>query len=303
MNPRLRLVLLSGMLLAPFAAAHHDTPQAHAGAATLTHVHGLAYSADGKQLMVPSHHGLAVYSAGKWSKAPGPMHDYMGFAATRNRLYSSGHPAPGTPLPNPFGLIRSADGGNTWEKLSLVGESDFHLLAASWNSNAVYVWNTEKNSRMPGPGLYFTVNEGFMWQRAAAKGLAGKVRALAAHPGDAKSVAAATADGIYLSRNSGETFELLARAGQGLAVFFDLDGKHLWYATHDGNPRLARMALQGGASTVIALPPLREDAVAYVAQNPANRKEYAIATFERSVYLSQDAGKTWKPIADRGSGK
>src|SRR5207302_9403075 len=61
---------------------------------TLVHVHGLAYSADGKRLMIPSHHGLAVYENGKWSKAPGPQHDYMGFSATANYIYSSGHPAP-----------------------------------------------------------------------------------------------------------------------------------------------------------------------------------------------------------------
>jgi photosystem II stability/assembly factor-like uncharacterized protein len=54
---------------------------------------------------------------------------------------------------------------------------------------------------------------------------------------------------------------------------------------------------------LVALPPLPNDAVAYIAQNAANPKEYAIATFERSVYISTDAGKTWKQIADRGSGK
>ena len=68
---------------------------AQAQSVTLTHVHGLASSADGRQLMLPSHHGLAVYRDGKWSKAPGPPHDYMGFAATAKYLYSSGHPAPG----------------------------------------------------------------------------------------------------------------------------------------------------------------------------------------------------------------
>ena len=78
---------------------------------TLTHVHGLSYSADGKQLFVPSHHGLAVYSDGRWSKAPGPQHDYMGFTGSGSALYSSGHPAPGTGLVNPFGLIKSVDGG------------------------------------------------------------------------------------------------------------------------------------------------------------------------------------------------
>jgi len=40
--------------------------------------------------------------------------------------------------------------------------------------------------------------------------------------------------------------------------------------------------------------------VAYIAQNPANRKEYAIATFTRDVYLSNDGGGTWKQIAAHG---
>lgn len=303
MYARIMLILVPAMLLAPQAAAQRETPPGRSGPVTLTHVHGLAYSPDGKQLMVPSHHGLAVYRDGKWSKAPGPMHDYMGFAATRTRIYSSGHPAPGSPLPDPFGLIRSVDGGVNWERLGLTGESDFHLLAASWNTNAVYVWNAEKNSRMSAPGLHVTLNEGFMWQRAAAKGLAGKPRALAVHPAEAKIVAVATSSGIYLSKNSGDSFELLAGGAAGLAVFFDLNGNHLWHSTYDGNPRLVRLELKGGAAAAVALPPLKDDAVAYIAQNPAKPKEYAIATFERSIYISKDAGKTWKQIAERGSGK
>ena len=142
-----------------------------------------------------------------------------------------------------------------------------------------------------------------MWQRAAAKGLAGKPRALAVHPGDAKIVAAATSSGIYVSRNSGDSFEPLARGAEGSAVFFDLNGIHLWHSTYDGNPRLARLELNGGAAATIALPPLKDDAVAYIAQNPANLREFAIATFGRSVYMSKDDGKLWKQIADRGSGK
>lgn len=111
---------------------------------TLTHVHGQSYSADGTQLMIPSHHGLAIYETGakgRWSKADGPSHDYMGFSATSEALYSSGHPAPGSGLTIPFRLIKSLDGGKTWRKLGLEGESDFHLLATSYGTNAVYVRN------------------------------------------------------------------------------------------------------------------------------------------------------------------
>lgn len=67
--------------------------------------------------------------------------------------------------------------------------------------------------------------------------------------------------------------------------------------------RLARARLRAGPMTHIKLPPLKEDAVAYIAQNPAKPGQYAIATFNRSVYLTEDGGKTWRQIADRGAGK
>ena len=275
----------------------------HAQSLTLTHVHGLAYSADGRQLMLPSHHGLAVYRGGKWSKAPGPQHDYMGFAATAKYLYSSGHPAPGSGLVNPFGLIRSKDGGNTWEKLGLEGETDFHLLAVGWNNNAIYVWNPAPSSRMRAPGLHFTLNEGFVWKPVRAAGLAGKPSALAVHPEAAAMVAVATSSGVYLSRDSGERFVPLASGIEALSVYFDLDGKRLWYSVFDGAARLARVPLDSGNATAVQLPRLGRDAVAYIAQNPAARGEYAMASFERSVYLSKDGGRTWTQIADRGVAK
>ncbi|OGT79970.1 MAG: glycosyl hydrolase [Gammaproteobacteria bacterium RIFCSPLOWO2_02_FULL_61_13] len=271
-------------------------------AVTLTHVHGLSYSADGKRLMLPSHDGLAVYENGKWSKSPGPQHDYMGFSATAKQLYSSGHPAPGSGLTNPFGLIRSIDGGKTWDKLGLDGETDFHLLATGWNGNALYVWNPAPNSRMKNQGLHYTLNDGRAWKPARGRGLEGDPRALGVHPDESTAVAIATSKGVYASENSGERFVRIA-GGEGTALFFDLDGKHLWYGSFDGQARLTRALLRGGAITQIALPPLTKDAVAYIAQNPSKREEYVIATFGRSVYLTKNGGRTWTAIAERGQGK
>lgn len=286
--------LLAFVAVALMVPAHADT---------LTHVHGLSYSADGKRLMIPSHFGLAIYENGKWSKAPGPEHDYMGFSATAKSIYSSGHPAQGSGLVNPFGLLRSRDGGRTWDKLGLEGESDFHIMATSWNTNAVYVWNAAANSRMRRTGLHYTLNDGLAWKSATARGLEGNPYAIAVHPLDARRIAAATPGGVFQSGDSGEHFTRIAM-GQGTAAFFDLDGEHLWYARHDGHAAyLSRTPIEGGRATEIPLPPLTEDALSFIAQNPARRQEYAIATFNRNVYVSPDAGKTWRQIAERGQGK
>ncbi|MEO5669891.1 MAG: F510_1955 family glycosylhydrolase [Ramlibacter sp.] len=288
-----------GLLISALApiTAHAD------GRVMLMHVHGLSYSADGQQLVIPSHNGLAVFASGHWSKAAGPAHDYMGYSATRDTLYSSGHPAPGSGLTNPFGLIKSRDGGKTWQKLGLEGESDFHMLAAGYGTNAVYVVNHQPNSRMSQAGIYYTLADGLKWQRAEARGLGAKLNSLAVHPTDAKLVAVGTDDGLYLSRDSANSFEPLLGGTRVLAATFDLDGQHLWFSGHAGRATLARVALTAGAKPeTAALPQMTEDAVAYIAQNPARHDEIAVATFKRSVFLSKNSGRSWTQVAKEGSG-
>jgi hypothetical protein len=134
-------------------------------------------------------------------------------------------------------------------------------------------------------------------------GLQGDPRALAVHPDDRAIVAVATSTGVYVSSDSGDTFTAIPSSdGQGTTVFFDLGGKHLWHAGFDGKARLTRQSLPAGETMDMKLPPLSDDAVAYIAQNPVARSEYAIATFERSVYLSSDGGRSWRLIARRGRG-
>ena len=284
-----------------FGAAATATIMAVAGEVKLTHVHGMSYSADGAKLMIPSHTGLALFEGGKWSKAPGPSHDYMGFSATRDTLYSSGHPAPGSGQTNPFGLIKSRDGGKTWEKLGLDGESDFHTVATGFTTNVVYVLNHAMNSRMNQAGIYYTRNDGLRWTRAAGNGLSGDIKSLAVHPNDANIVAVGTANGLYVSRNAGSDFDRLVSGPQVLGATFDLDGKGLWFSAYSGKAALMYITLDKGAKTEpLPIPALTEDAVAYIAQNPARRNEMAIATFKRNVFLSRDQGRSWKPIAQDG---
>lgn len=273
--------------------------------ATLTHVHGLAYSADGRQLIVPGHRGLAVYAGGRWSTVAGPAYDYKGLSATRVALYSSGHPAPRSGVADPLGLIKSTDGGKTWRKLTLQGESDFHTLAAGHANRAVYVANRQANSRMSGTGVHYTFDDGVHWQRAQVEGLGGPIHQLAVHPSDPALVAAASDAGLYLSRDRADTFERLGAPGFVLAVSFDVDGEHLWSSGYAmDTPSLTRTRLVASAEAIdVALPALPDDAVAYIAQNPARPTEIAIATFKRSVFVSPNLGQSWTQIAVAGATK
>ena len=302
MRIRRRIIQVLALTVIAFPGAPYQASAQGAGTVTLTHVHGLAYSADGKKIYIPSHHGLAIYSEGKWSKAPGPQHDYMGFSATRDGFYSSGHPAPGSGLVNPFGVIRSTDAGQTWTRLGLEGETDFHVLATSYGTNAIYVYNPAPNSKMKSPGLYYTLNNGFMWKRAQAQGFSGEPSSLAVHPSDPKVVVIASKSGFYLSTDSGDTFRAISQGAQALAAFFDLDGEHLWLSSYAGAPALARANIKTGTKNDVILPPLTRDAVSYVAQNPVSKNEYTVATFERNVFMTKDGGKTWQQIARQGNG-
>lgn len=296
MKARLRrTAVIASVVFAGSAAAASDI--------VLPHVHGLAYDASGAQLFVAVHDGLVVYSDGRWTRGPEPRHDLMGFTGTRKFFFSSGHPAPGSGLSNPLGLMQSADGAKTWTKRGLEGQSDFHLLAAGFDNNAIYLYNPAPNSRMKEPGIYSTPNQGFSWQRAAGAGLKGKLGALAVHPTDTSMVAAGTDAGVFLSRDGGQRFEPLVTGRPGLALKFDLDGKSLWIGSSDGAPSLQRISFAGPRRENAALPQIGRDAVAYIAQNPARPHEIAIATFERNVFVSQDRGKTWKEIAARGQAK
>ena len=287
------------LLLAGAHAALAALRPAHAATPLLFHQHGhgLAFSPDGKLLLAPSEKGLAAYEGGAWWEAPGPAHGFSGFSVAERAIYSSGQPLAGAAAP--AGLLRSTDGGRIWQALALAGDADLQLLAAGYRSGAIYVFNAQPNRVMPSAGLYLTMDEGKTWRQAAARGLAGEIHALAAHPSNAAVVAVGTGAGLYVSRDSAQSFSP-ADAGEPVtAVTFDHEGERILYSRALSND-LMEQALQGGSRHRIRLPRLVHDYVTCLAHSPIDEHTLAFATRKRDVYLSRDGGRNWRQLANHG---
>ncbi|QSZ51371.1 exo-alpha-sialidase [Arthrobacter sp. TS-15] len=157
-----------------------------------SHVHGLNVNSDTSQVLLATHEGLFDVTKQPASKIGG-TNDLMGFTAGKDGVfYASGHPGPGSDMPNPLGLIKSTDGGQTWEKLSRQGESDFHALT------------TTKSGIIAFDGQLRSSPDGKTWDTVAAM-FAPAV--LAGHP-DGDTVLATTTEGIQRSTDSGATWAL-----------------------------------------------------------------------------------------------
>lgn len=94
---------------------------------SLSHIHSVR--AVGNQILLGTHEGLFQYLDEKTVKRISPERfDVMGLAVSSKGFYASGHPGPGSKLPEPVGLLLTTDRGATWKKVSLTGEVDFHTL-------------------------------------------------------------------------------------------------------------------------------------------------------------------------------
>lgn len=268
---------------------------------SLFHIHGLGYRADGKQLLVPAHYGIAVYEDGVWRKADGPEHDYMGFSVTQNAIYSSGHPAAGTGLPNPFGLLKSIDAGASWIWLGLDRWADFHVMAAGYHTNAVYAFSPTPNPVMKSPGLYATTDDGKSWRLAAAND-APEPAVLAVHPDRHDTVFVGGETGLYVSEDSGDHFRRVLPDLQVVAITAELAGDHVWISGLGAGPALMRVNWRTGEQQAIALPPLSKDMISHIALHPVTACEVTVATFGRNIFRTHDGGQRWQVLASDGAG-
>jgi hypothetical protein len=172
------------------------------GGADLSHVHGLGVNPKDGALYIATHTGMFRAAKGetKATRFGESEQDVMGFSVLGpDRFLGSGHPGPLQGGPSNLGLLRSDDAGRNWESVSLLGESDFHVLRSG--DPMVYGFDAS-NAR-----FLVSSDRGRRWQERDIPGL---MLDLAVHPEHPARVIASTDQGLVTSGDAGRSWRTLA---------------------------------------------------------------------------------------------
>jgi photosystem II stability/assembly factor-like uncharacterized protein len=191
------------------------------------HVHGLGVDpADSSILYIATHGDFYQSRNGAPPvKVDQVRADYMAFNAPHDKdspLYASGHPSTG----GNTGLIKSTDGGVTWQSVSKVLDPpvDFHTMTLS-KSDPNLILGFDSGGR----GLFKTVDAGKTWETLEYPEY---ISALAISPTDSQMIFAGTGNGIFKSDNGGITWTHIAY--QELAVYaMNIDNDGILFASVD----------------------------------------------------------------------
>lgn len=246
-----------------------------------THIHGLAVDRnDPSQLLVATHHGLFRVTGDGNAKLISVVQDFMGFTpdpSDPNSLFASGHPAGGGNL----GFITSTDNGETWQQLSpgVGGPVDFHQMTVSLaDPKVVYgAYGVLQMSR----------DAGKSWSEVGP--LPDNLIDMAASANDAKTIYAATENGLVISKDEGRTWETILDGAP--VSFVEVTGDGTAYAFMLGRGLVRFREDQPKPETVsndwgnrIPL---------HLAVDPVNAKRMFVATHKGDILVSADGGIKW----------
>jgi hypothetical protein len=220
----LGLVGATILLLVAQAGDSGPPPRADPG---VVHVHGLGVDPGDGALYAATHSGLfRITEAGEAERVGSGYQDTMGFTVVGRRSFlGSGHPdlrdrhlwVEGKPPL--LGLIESTDAGQTWRSLSLLGDADFHALAA--RHGRVYGYDST--------GRRFMVSfDRRQWETRSAVELV----AFAVSPKDPNRIVAATGGPVLLSTDGGRSWQEVEHAPALMFVAWPADSGIWGIAPH-----------------------------------------------------------------------
>lgn len=254
------------------------------------HIHGLGIDPADRDTLYIATHGDFYQSkdGGPPIKVDKTRADYMAFNAPTSvgiPLYASGHPSTG----GNTGLIKSTDGGQTWEVVSTVLDPpvDFHAMSVS-KSNPDTIIGFDSGGR----GLFKTTDAGKTWETLQYPNY---VSALAISPNDSQLVFAGTGKGIFQSGDGAKSWTQLNEY-KGILVFaltFDEDDT-LYASTSTFG--LSRSYDFGKTWEKIKGPDLTIASIAVDSENKIIYVAGYVPEGYQEVLKSSDDGKSWDLI-------
>ena len=191
------------------------------------HVHGIGVDPTDSSILYIATHGDFYQSRDGATpvKVDKIRADYMAFNAPNNKdspLYASGHPSSG----GNTGLIKSTDGGITWQQVAKVLEPavDFHAMTLS-NSDPNLILGFDSGGR----GLFKTIDAGKTWENLEYPEY---IYALTISPNDSQLIFAGTGNGIFKSNDGGITWNHIAYLGLTVSAM-NSDGEGILFASVD----------------------------------------------------------------------
>ena len=245
----------------------------------VVHVHGLGVDPADDTLYAATHSGLfQVGEDGAASRVANRYQDTMGFEIIgHGKFLGSGHPdfrEFDEPL---LGLISSSDAGQSWKRVSLYGEADFHAIEAV--HGRIYAYDSTSETFM------VSDDDGETWDRRAERVLLD----VAVSPHDPDVVLAAADGGLLRSTDGGRSwsaqpkapeFAVLAWSARGL---YGIDAEGGVHRSSGSGVTWTELAQLGGTPEALALHPTQPGVL-------------FVAVEERGILRSDDGGRTFEVL-------
>lgn len=305
----LAAILLSTLVISACSSNEEKAsgPESLKSGDTIDHLHGLTYSND-STIYIGTHEGMIASKdqGNTWSTVSSYDFDFMGFHTLSNGdMITSGHPGPKTDLPNPLGVMKSTDHGETWDSVSLLGKVDFHIMTSDFNNpNIIYGLNQMGEGEY-GAGIFKSTDGGQNWEKIEPKGLPedlNKVYALVALPDSENTLLAGTDNGIMHSDDGGENWVM--HDGERFVTAFSVipnDSKDLISYSITKDDAAIMISKDDGMTWEKLGLNLGQDAANYISVNPENLNQIIASTFNNSVFVSEDGGGNWKEVIKAGA--